>query len=454
MKLWNTLTGQKEEFAPEHDPVRMYVCGVTPYSESHIGHAMSSIVFDMVRRYLEFRGYRVKYVQNFTDVDDKIINRARQQGVSPDRLAETYVQQYLEDMDALNVKRADVYPRVTTEIPQIIAMIQRLVDRGYAYPSSGDVYYRVQRFKGYGKLSHRTLEGMMAGARIDVDEQKEHPMDFALWKGAKPGEPAWDSPWGPGRPGWHIECSAMAVEHLGETVDIHGGGQDLEFPHHENEVAQSEAATGAAPFAKYWMHNGLLRLGEEKMSKSLGNLVTIGEALSRHTGDALRMLVLTSNYRSPLTYTEEALEGAERGVNRLREALRPAEPKPGATVADAASYRERFIEAMDDDFNTAQAIALLFDLARDINRGRDAGANTAPSQATLAELAGVLGLRLQAAEAAAIAAAPFIELLLELRTELRAAKNFALADKVRNRLTELGVTVEDSAQGVTWKAGR
>lgn len=454
MKVWNTLTGQKEEFVPEHDPVRMYVCGVTPYSESHIGHAMSSIVFDMIRRYLEFRGYRVKYVQNFTDVDDKIINRANQQKVDPAALAESYVQQYLSDMDALNVKRADLYPRVTTEIPQIVAMIQTLVDKGYAYASAGDVYYRVERFAEYGKLAHRTLDGMMAGARIEVDEQKEHPMDFALWKGAKPGEPAWPSPWGPGRPGWHIECSAMAVEHLGETLDIHGGGQDLEFPHHENEVAQSEAATGKAPFAKYWMHNGLLRLGEEKMSKSLGNLVTIGDALSRHTGDAMRMLVLTSNYRSPLTYTEGALEGAERGAERLMEALRPSEPKAGAAAVDGSAARAKFIEAMDDDFNTAQAIAGMFDLAREINRGRESGADVSPAQAVLRELAGVLGLKLEAAESAAIAAAPFIELLIELRADLRAAKNFAGADKVRNRLTDLGVTLEDSAQGTTWKVGR
>lgn len=454
MKVWNTLTGRKEDFVPEHDPVRMYVCGVTPYSESHIGHAMSSIVFDMIRRYLEFRGYRVRYVQNFTDVDDKIINRANQLGVPPEVLAETYVQQYLADMDALNVKRADVYPRVTTEIPAIIEMIRTLIDKGYAYTVDGDVYYRVQRFPDYGKLSHRTLEGMMAGARIDVDEHKEHPMDFALWKAAKPGEPAWDSPWGRGRPGWHIECSAMAVRHLGESVDIHGGGQDLEFPHHENEVAQSEAATGVVPFAKYWMHNGLLRLGDEKMSKSLGNLVTIRDALAKHSGDALRMLVLTSNYRSPLTYTDAALDAAERGVDRLREALRPSEPAAGAEQLDPTAYRAKFIEAMDDDFNTAQAIATLFDLARDINRGRDQGLDVATAQATLRELAGVLGFRLQEPQDATMTAAPFIDLLVELRADLRAAKNFAAADKVRERLAALGVALEDSPQGTTWKAVR
>ena len=454
MKLWNTLTGQKEEFAPEHDPVRMYVCGVTPYSDSHIGHAMSSIVFDMIRRYLEFRGYRVKYIQNFTDVDDKIINRAKQQGIPAGDLAERYVQQYLEDMDALNVKRADLYPRVTQEIPSIIETIQTLVDNGYAYPSNGDVYYRVPRFAEYGKLSHRTLDGMMAGARIEVDEQKEHPMDFVLWKGAKPGEPAWDSPWGPGRPGWHIECSAMAMRYLGEQLDIHGGGQDLEFPHHENEVAQSEAATGAVPFAKYWMHNGLLRLGEEKMSKSIGNLVTIREALSRHSGDALRTLVLTSNYRSPLTYTEEALEAAEKGVDRLREALRPSVAKAGAGTVEAAGFRERFIQAMDDDFNPAAAIAALFDLTHEINRGREAGAGIAAAQAQLSELAGVLGVKLEAAQQGAIAAAPFIELLIELRKELRAAKSYQLADRVRLGLTALGITLEDSPQGTSWKAGR
>ena len=322
MKLWNTLTGQKEEFLPQGDPVKMYVCGVTPYDEAHVGHAMSYIIFDAFRRYLEYRGFRVRHVQNFTDIDDKLIARAQRLDVPVSELAEGYIASYFVDMDALNVQRADIYPRVTEEVPAIINLIERLVEKDFAYASEGDVYFRVERAEGYGKLSHRSLDSMIAGARVEVGEGKQNSMDFVLWKGAKPGEPQWESPWGPGRPGWHIECSAMATKYLGETIDIHGGGQDLIFPHHENEIAQSEAATGVVPFVKFWLHNGLLRLGEEKMSKSLGNLVTVKEVLAAHTADALRLFVLTSHYRSPLTYSDEALDAAERGTERLREALR------------------------------------------------------------------------------------------------------------------------------------
>ncbi|MEK7216922.1 MAG: cysteine--tRNA ligase, partial [Chloroflexota bacterium] len=359
MKLWNTLSGQKEEFRPQGDPVLMYVCGVTPYDESHIGHAMSYIVFDVIRRYLEFKGHRVRCVQNFTDIDDKLINRAQQAGVPVLDLADRFIGRYFDDMDAINVRRAEVYPRVSQEIPGIIDLISKLEQRGYAYPAGGDVYFRVQRDEDYGKLSHRTLDGMQAGARVEIGELKEDPMDFVLWKGAKPGEPQWDSPWGPGRPGWHIECSAMAMRYLGPKLDIHGGGHDLIFPHHENEIAQSESATGEVPFARYWLHNGLLRLGEEKMSKSLGNLVTIDQVLTAHSADALRLFVLSSHYRGPLTYSDEALEAADKGADRLREALRPAERPADSERLDAASQRQRFIEAMDDDFNTAGAVAAL-----------------------------------------------------------------------------------------------
>ncbi len=291
MKVYNTLSAQEEEFVPQGDVVKMYVCGVTPYAESHLGHAMSYIVFDMVRRYLEFRGYKVKYVQNFTDIDDKIINRAQQAGVTPGELAEKFIAQYFADMDRLNVRRADVYPRATEEVPKIIEVVKGLMDKGHAYESGGDVYFRVKSDADYGKLSHQSLDALQAGARVEVGVDKEHPLDFALWKAAKPGEPWWESPWGKGRPGWHIECSAMSMRYLGETLDIHGGGQDLIFPHHENEIAQSEGFTGVTPFVKYWMHNGFVQLGGEKMSKSLGIFVTLKQALDRFSPDALRLFI-------------------------------------------------------------------------------------------------------------------------------------------------------------------
>lgn len=455
MKLWNTLTGQKEEFAPKHDPVQMYVCGVTPYDHAHVGHALSYIIFDVVRRYLEYRGYTVRHVQNFTDIDDKLIDRAQRLNKPVNQLAEEFIASYFTDMDALNVKRAHVYPRVTEEIPAIIALIQTLIDRGYAYESQGDVYFRVQRDEDYGKLSHRTLDSMVAGARVEVSQGKEHPMDFALWKTAKLGEPQWESPWGHGRPGWHIECSAMATKYLSESLDIHGGGQDLVFPHHENEIAQSESATGVAPFAQIWLHNGLLRLGEEKMSKSLGNLVTIKEVLTAHTKDALRLFILNSHYRSPLSYSSEALEAAERGVDRMREALRIRTSGHGELASDVTGYRSRFIEAMDDDLNSAQAVAVLFDLAREINRGKEAGSDVTAAQDLLRELGGVIGMTFDTTEDEIPEdAAPFINLLLEIRRELRTTKNFALADVIREGLNERGVMVEDSVSGSTWRRKR
>lgn len=455
MKLWNTLTGQKEEFAPKHDPVQMYVCGVTPYDHAHVGHALSYIIFDVVRRYLEYRGYAVRHVQNFTDIDDKLIDRARRLNKPVSQLAEEFIASYFIDMDALNVKRAHIYPRVTEEIPAIIELIQKLIDKGYAYESQGDVYFRVQRDQDYGKLSHRTIDSMLAGARVEVSQGKEHPMDFVLWKGAKPGEPLWESPWGHGRPGWHIECSAMATKYLSESLDIHGGGQDLVFPHHENEIAQSESATGNEPFARIWLHNGLLRLGEEKMSKSLGNLVTIKEVLTEHTKDALRLFILTSHYRSPLSYSSEALEAAERGVERIREALRVSPSGNGVYPSEVDAYRSRFIEAMDDDLNSSQAIAVLFDLARDINRGKEAGSDVTAVQDLLRELGGVLGMTFESAlDEVPEYAAPFIELLLEIRRELRTTKNFALADLIREGLGERGVMVEDSASGSIWRRKR
>ncbi|MCL0091908.1 cysteine--tRNA ligase [Dehalococcoidales bacterium] len=448
MKVYNTLSRQKEEFLPQGDEVKMYVCGVTPYDDCHLGHAMSYIVFDVIRRYLQFRGYKVKYVQNITDIDDKIIDRANKLGISAHELAERFIARYFDDMDGLNIGRATFYPRATEEIPKIIEVIQGLIANGHAYPAQGSVYFRVRSVADYGKLSHRSLESMMAGARIDAEEGKEHPMDFALWKASKPGEPSWESPWGKGRPGWHIECSAMSLKYLGDTLDIHGGGQDLVFPHHENEIAQSESFTGK-PFVKYWLHNGLMQLGEDKMSKSLGNLITIKEALERYSADAIRIFVLSSHYRSPLTYSEEGLEAAERGADRLRQVAH-GEGRGEKEGLDIEPYRKRFIEAMDDDFNTAQALATLFDLAREINRGNEFGYSVVSAQQLLLELADVLGLTLKPLKIS-LDAEPFIRLLISTRHRLREAKQWQLADEIRAKLGELGIALEDTPEGTVWK---
>ena len=454
MKLYNTLTGQEDEFVPaDGKTVKMYVCGVTPYSSTHVGHALSYIIFDMLRRYLEHIGYQVKHVQNFTDVDDKIILRAGTEGISEDTLVQRYIDDFFTTMDALNIKRADSYPRATQEIPGIIETIKGLVDKGYAYPAGGDVYFRVNKSEEYGKLSHRTLEGMIAGARIQIDEDKEHPMDFTLWKGSKPGEPSWESPWGPGRPGWHIECTSMSLDQLGDPLDIHGGGQDLVFPHHENEIAQSEAFTGRSPFARYWVHNGLLNLGEDKMSKSLGNLVSVEDALERHDPDSLRLYFLSSHYRSPLQFTEEGCAAMSRSTERLRHALSRDDDNTGQAL-DGTPYREKFLEAMDDDLNTPRALAVLFDMARDINRCQDSGGQANEAQETLRHLGGILGVTFAepvAATQKSLAAKPFIELLLETRTQLRQAKEYSLADQIRQGLESQGVIVEDTAQGTNWE---
>lgn len=470
LRIYNTLTRQKEPFEPlEPGVVRMYVCGPTVYADAHIGHAMSAIVFDILRRYLEYRGYQVLHAMNFTDVDDKIIQRAAEEGVRPQQLAERHIQAYREHLASLNVLPPVLTPRATQDMPAILAMIAGLIEAGYAYPAGGDVYFRVQQDPDYGRLSGRHLEDMQAGARISVDERKEHPMDFALWKAARPGEPAWSSPWGPGRPGWHIECSAMNLKHLGEQIDIHGGGNDLVFPHHENEIAQTESLTGK-PFARYWVHNGMLQMAGEKMSKSLGNMVTIADFLSRHPAEALRLMVLNSSYRSPLTFSEEVVEQAERGLERLRSALRPAhpgislagaDPAAGANPAVGALHSQveatcqGFVEALDDDFNTAAALGRLFELVRAINQARDAAAPTAALQAAqdkLVELAAVLGLRLELpGPAAESPAGPFIDLLLEVRAELRRQKLWALSDTVRDRLAGLGVVVEDGKDGASWR---
>ena len=452
MKIHNTLSGKTEDFVALDGKVNMYVCGITPYSASHIGHAMMSVIFDVVRRYLEFKGYDVRHIQNFTDIDDKMILAANSTGIDVADLAESNIADYLAEMDALNVARAHEYPRATAEIGKITEIIAKLIEKGYAYPVAGDVYFRVNQDEDYGKLSHRDLDGLIAGARVEVDERKEDAMDFALWKSQKPGEPAWDSPWGMGRPGWHIECSAMAIKYLGSSIDIHGGGRDLIFPHHENEIAQSESFTDEVPFSRFWMHNGMLRLGEDKMSKSIGNIVTVGEALSSYSPDALRLFFLSSHYRAPLLYTEANVAGQERALERLKNAVRLASAASVGSTIDASPAKAQFVEAMDDDFNTPRALAAMFDLAREINRGKDEGADVLGAQDTLRELSGVLGISLdETAETSG--AGPFVQMLVNVRTELRAARQFDISDSIRDRLSELGVTIEDTPEGTEWRIG-
>jgi cysteinyl-tRNA synthetase len=459
LEIYNTLTKRKEPFETlEPGKVKLYVCGPTVYDAAHIGHGMSAIVFDVIRRYLEYRGYRVRHVQNFTDVDDKIINRANAEGRDPHELAEHYIEEFREHLSALNILPATSYPRATDTMAGIIELIGTLIDRDAAYEAEGDVYFRVRAFKDYGKLSGRKVDDMRSGARIAPDERKDDPLDFALWKAAKPGEPAWPSPWSEGRPGWHIECSAMNLRELGPQIDIHGGGNDLIFPHHENEIAQSESATGER-FARFWIHNGMVQLRGEKMSKSLGNLVTIVDFLKEHDADVLRLLVLSSSYRAPLTYDDEVVADMRRKLLRLQSGLRPATGKdqaPNETLATAATTaRAGFEAAMDDDFNTAGALAALFELVRAINTARDggvAGASFDGAQATLRELAGVLGLTLEESSSGGDAeVTPFVELLVRTRSELRAAKQWALADRLRSELARLGVVLEDSPSGTTWR---
>ena len=472
IRIYNTLSSQKEDFLPQGDTIRMYVCGITPYAPCHLGHAMSYIVFDAIRRYLEFRDNTVEYIQNFTDIDDKIITRANELGIPPKELAEGFISQYFTDMDALNVKRANVYPRATKEIPKIIEMVEGLIRKGHAYQVRGDVYFRVTSDPDYGKLSHRDLEDMMAGARIDVSEAKEHPLDFALWKAAKPGEPYWQSPWGQGRPGWHIECSAMSLRYLGDTVDIHGGGQDLIFPHHENEIAQSESFTSVKPFVRYWLHNGLMQLGEDKMSKSSGRLIAVSEVLAKYSADAIRLWVLSSHYRSPIIYSDEAITSMEQGLERLLHAAHVDLEASATTAIEATSYKERFIEAMDDDFNTPQAIAVLFDLAREINRGHTEGLDVRKAYHVLRELADVLGLTLEIEPTAPeippqtiielatkyglepkemTSADRAITLLMEKRAALRRERKWQLADEIRSALRELGIALEDTREGTEFR---
>jgi cysteinyl-tRNA synthetase len=461
--VYNTLTREKEPFETlEPGKVRMYVCGPTVYDEAHVGHAMSSIVFDFIRRYLIYKGYEVRHVMNFTDVDDKIIIRAHRTGEDPAVIASRYTEKYQAQLEQLHVLRPTVFPRVSQTIPEIIQMVAGLLEKDHAYVTAGgDVYFRVRSDPDYGRLSRRRLEEAVSGTRIATSDEKENEGDFALWKAAKPGEPSWDSPWGKGRPGWHIECSAMNLLHLGEQIDIHGGGNDLIFPHHENEIAQSECFTGK-PFARYWLHNGMLQLKGEKMSKSLGNLITIDDFLAQHSPDVLRVVIAGSGYRKPLAFNDEVVADGVRAVERLRGALRPATGSVtsgqavDALAAQAAQARADFEAALDDDFNTAGGLAALFELVRAINTARDAGVGGQPFadvQAVFRTLVGVLGLELDAPEGRGQSIAPFVDLLLSVRQDLRKARQWALSDRIRDDLKALGVVVEDSPQGSTWRLG-
>lgn len=462
LKIYNTLTRQIEPFQTvEPGRVSMYVCGVTVYDHAHIGHGMSSIAFDVTRRYLIFLGYDVIYAQNFTDIDDKIINRANAEGIDPFDLTESLIAAWDSEMSAFNILPATINPRATQEIPQIVEMIQGLIEKSHAYEADGDVYYKVRSFPDYGKLSNRNIDELLVGARIATGELKSDPLDFVLWKAGKPGEPTWESPWSPGRPGWHIECSAMCLHHLGRQLDIHGGGADLIFPHHENEIAQSEAFTGVEPFARYWMHNGLLQLGSEKMSKSVGNIVRLRDIVDRGRATAFRLQVLSSHYRAPLTYTDEGLEAANNGLDRLRIAARPVEsPVDSRRDNDLDALVGRtvstFHDAMKNDFDTPVAVAALFDLTRAINRGRAGGQpseSVDDARMVLIDLANILGLDLAAPNTSQLMAAePLIELLIQVREDLRAAKQFAIADQIRDELARLGVTLEDTKQGTSWKS--
>ena len=463
MRFYNDLTMQKEDFVPiEEGKVRMYSCGPTVYNYIHVGNARPIIMFDVLRRYLEYRGYEVTFVQNFTDVDDKIIKKANEEGVAASDVAEKYIAEYWHDAHALGVHDATVHPKATENIPQIIDIVQTLMDKGYAYEANGDVYYRTLKFRDYGKLSHQNLDDLMNGARVEINDGKENPMDFALWKAAKPGEPAWQSPWGMGRPGWHIECSAMSNRYLGKTIDIHTGGKDLVFPHHENEIAQSEAANGV-PFVHYWLHNGFINVDNQKMSKSLGNFFTVREAAGVYGYDCIRMFMLMSHYRSPLNYSVDILVQTQAALDRLKTAKENLDffaksgrdgdlsPEDAAFVQGLDKYRQRFVEVMDDDFNTADAVSVIFELAREINTAVSPAVD--PSKALAAacrdvflELCDVLGIPFGAQEDLDAE----IEEKIAARQAARKAKNWAEADRIRDELKAAGIILEDTPQGVKW----
>lgn len=480
IKVYNTLTKRKEEFVPMvPGQAKIYVCGVTPYNHPHVGNARPFVTWDVIRRFLEHEGYDVTHVQNFTDVDDKIINAANKEGVQWFDICNRYIDSYYEVMDKLNVKRAHVYPRVSEHMTEIIGTVQKLIDNGHAYVVDGDVYYSVTSFSEYGCLSGRNLDDMQAGARVDVDERKHHPMDFALWKAAKPGEPSWDSPWGKGRPGWHIECSTMSMKYLGEQFDFHGGGSDLIFPHHENEIAQSEGCTHKHPFVKYWLHNGFITVNEEKMSKSLGNFFMVIDILKSFDSETLRFFIVETHYRSPLDFSDARLNEAKKSLARLRNAKEvlgalavkmSAGPTPRSLALreEAAKLRQNFIDAMADDFNTALAISYMFELAKKINaykaeigEGKPDGKLIDIWQKLFAEMCSIIGILETKENAdgeatepkAADPEAAAIEAAIAKRTEAKKNKDFKLADQIRDELAAKGIILQDTPQGVKWIRG-
>jgi cysteinyl-tRNA synthetase len=481
VKIYNTLTGDKEEFIPvSSDKVRIYACGVTVYDYCHIGHARSAIIFDVIRRYLQYKGYDVKYVRNFTDIDDKIINKAKQEGISWAAVARKYTDEYYEDMDILGVGRADVEPKATEHITEMIDIVKSLIEKGYAYEIDGNVYFSVEKFPGYGKLSKRNSKEMMAGARVEVDESKKNPLDFALWKKSKEGEPAWESPWGLGRPGWHIECTAMSIKHLGEIFDIHGGGADLLFPHHENEIAQSEAYTGK-PFAKYWVHNGFITIDREKMSKSLGNFFTIREVLNTFDPDVLRLFLLSTHYRSPIEFSDEQLRETESSLDRyyatvvrMNDVLaKEADEREGLSPAGETyrkhlyTFRKNFEEAMDDDFNTALALGHIFELIRELNRFLDSKPsgkenrgllfNTKEQLSEAGKILNILNkmpyewyLSLMKIKKIGLSESEILEKIKE-RQEARMRRDWQLSDTIRKELEIKGIILEDKEDRTDWK---
>ena len=475
IKVYNTLTRKKEEFVPvKSGEVSIYCCGVTPYNEPHIGNARPFVTWDVIRRYMARCGFTVRYIQNFTDVDDKIINTANKEGSDWKIVADRYIERYFAAMEALNVRKADLYPRVSETIPDIIAMIEGLVEKNHAYAlASGDVYFAVENFPGYGKLSGRSLEDMQAGARVEVNDQKHNPMDFALWKAAKPGEPSWDSPWGKGRPGWHIECSAMSLKYLGKTFDFHGGGSDLIFPHHENEIAQSQSyLEDENSFARYFLHNGFITIRNEKMSKSLNNFFTVADVLKKFDGETLRFFILQTHYRSPLDFDEERMNEAKTSLNRLRHTKKridefAARGGSGTNAAELAASAEKLLDdfdaAMDDDFNTALAISYMFDLSKKINAycqstetsGEIDAENFKRAADVFSAMASVIGIFEQPlandTDGDDNLAAKLMEIIIELRQQARQEKNWALADKIRDKLKDAGVTVKDTKDGATWE---
>ena len=473
IKIYNTMSQKMEEFSPmKPGEVNMYVCGPTVYNYIHIGNARPIIFFDTVRRYFEYRGYKVNYIQNFTDIDDKMINRANEEGISVKELADRFINEYFKDTGKLNIKEeGTTHPKATENIGEMITLVKTLIEKGYAYEQDGDVYFDIQKFEEYGKLSHRNLEDMMAGARIDINEKKKNPMDFVLWKNAKPNEPKWNSPWGEGRPGWHLECSAMSAKYLGDTFDIHGGGQDLIFPHHENEIAQSECATGKK-FANYWMHNGYINIKGEKMSKSLGNFFLLNEVLEKYDGRVVRFFMLSSHYRKPIEFSEEELSMAKAGLERIENCIRRIKEvleKAGTNCSGAEDfkesvfkYRDKFCEGMEEDFNTSMAFAAIFEMIKEINRYIDSNNQEFSEEGKkplreaekviISLMEDVMGIKIETEQELNTGiTGELIEFLLQLRWEAKQKKDWESADKIRVKLKELGIEIKDGKEGTTWK---